>query len=413
MNLTDILYHRPMLVVVIMMAAGIVLGLFTGGVISVSIAFCLVIAFVMLTVLFRRRGKVATVTLLFAVVAFGQFLLIHSYATPYGTTFSMPGWERVERVMYEQRESFAQVYRDNGLADDEYAVAVAMTLGDRSAVDSRLKEIYSKSGAAHVFAVSGLHMGILWGFLTLLLPVRSFPRVCSIIQILLLWMYAMLVGLHPSVLRAVMMLTVYTLCGLWERDSDSFNALVFTAFVLLLFVPQWLFDVGFQMSFMATLSIIVLFRKLDQYFPRVTRRDTQGRKTILRVMHWVFAIIGVSIAAQIAVAPLIALYFGRISLYFLLTNLVVSPAATIIIVLAFVIQVFSFFLSPLGIASVLTPCLSWIVGQMNAYLRWVVELPSSTVEGISLSVMQTILLYVIMGCVVVACYILMPSRDSS
>ena len=130
--------------------------------------------------------------------------------------------------------------------DDEaaYAVVAAMTLGDKSALTQELKEVYAVTGASHVLALSGLHLGIIYGFLSLFV----FSRWRSLMQVLLvlsIWAFVFLVGLPTSVVRSALMLSVYALCSLGHRERMSVNTLAFTAIVVLTVNPQSLFDVGF------------------------------------------------------------------------------------------------------------------------------------------------------------------------
>lgn len=365
------------------------------------------LALAALTVLLRRRGGMGTVAALLTVMAFGVFLIVNSEMRGRVATVNLPGMERVESVIYEQRERLAEMYRQQGLADDEYAVVAAMTLGDRSGVSRELKDAYRMSGAAHVFAVSGLHMGIIWAIMAFVLPTRVFPRLSSLLMIVVIWMYAMLVGMHASVMRAAMMLTIYTMCNMVARERDALSALLLTAFLLLTFNPQWLYDVGFQMSFLATLSIVVLMVRTGPKHKRY--RIIQERGIWKRMMRWwpvkwLLGVMGASIAAQMAVAPLVAYYFGNVSVYFLLTNIVVSPAAMLIISMCMVLWVLCYICGAIPVVSVLmgwvSKVLIYVVRGLNDFLIWVSELPGAAVRDIHLSLSQVLVIYVALICVV-------------
>ena len=185
-----------------------------------------------------------------------------------------------------------------------------------------------------------------------------------------------------SVVRAAVMLSVYALLSLGHRDKMSVNTLAFTALLLLIINPLSLFDVGFQMSFIAVFSILVWVPLLMRVFPPDYLQTH-------RAVRWLWAMVAVSVAAQIGAAPLIAYYFGRFSTYFLLTNFIVVPAATLILWLAIVV--------------VMVPScaflLLYIVGLLNTVLTRIALLPCASIEGLHPSMLQVSMIYVIIAAV--------------
>ena len=139
--------------------------------------------------------------------------------------------------MADERENLLKVYSDAGLSADEYGIIAAVTLGERNAVSRELKESYRVSGASHLFALSGLHLSIIFALLSVFLPTKMFPKSSAVVQILLLWTYVLLVGIYPSLLRAAVMFTCYCLCRLVSRESHNIDVLILTAFILLVFNP--------------------------------------------------------------------------------------------------------------------------------------------------------------------------------
>lgn len=263
--------------------------------------------------------------------------------------------------------------------DDEaaYAVVAAMTLGDKSALTQELKEVYAVTGASHVLALSGLHLGIIYGFLSLFV----FSRWRSLMQVLLvlsIWAFVFLVGLPTSVVRSALMLSVYALCSLGHRERMSVNTLAFTAIVVLTVNPQSLFDVGFQMSFMAVLAILVVVPLTDRF---VSQAYLQSH----RCLKWLWGMTAVSVAAQLGVAPLIAYYFGRFSVCFLLTNFIVVPAATLIIMLSLTVMV----------VPSLAYLLIYIVGWQNTILTKMAAIPGASIDGLHPSLLQVAMVYVV------------------
>ena len=281
----------------------------------------------------------------------------------------------------QQREHLLDRYRRQGLQGEAYAVVAAMTLGDKSALDRDLRQSYNISGAAHVLALSGLHMGIIYGLLSLLAFGRRRRIIVQSVIVVALWLFVFLVGMPASAVRAAAMLSLYALLSLGYRERASVNALAFTAIVMLIISPLMLFDVGFQLSFLAVLSILVWTPVMLRWIPwQVQQR--------YRVVRWLWGLTVVTIAAQLGVAPLIAYYFGRFSTWFLFTSVLVIPAVTVILWLA---------LATLLVSS-LSPVLTALITALNSGLTVIARLPGASIEGLHPSVLQVILSYVLILC---------------
>lgn len=267
---------------------------------------------------------------------------------------------------------------DAGLSGDELATTGALTLGYKDDIDPETRRHFQASGAAHVLAVSGLHTGILYGLVLWLLTLggRFKPRYenrlgrCAIsgVVIAVMWGYAWLTGMTPSVVRAVLMVTIFEVGRMVYRPVFSLNTIAAAAVLILAIRPTDLWSVSFQLSFAATTAIVVLTRSLTPTLP-----FREGRWK--RVGIYVLGIIVVSLAAQIGTLPITMYYFGQISCYFLLTNLLVLPLATVLV--------------PCGLATIVLGG-SWcgtIIGKatyglawaMNHSTGWIERLPGSTV----------------------------------
>ena len=229
-----------------------------------------------------------------------------------------------------------------------------------------------------MLALSGLHLGIIYTLLSLLIAGRRWQMLSQLLIVLSIWAFVFLVGLSTSVVRAAVMLSLYALLSLGHRDKMSVNTLAFTAIVLLVFNPLTLFDVGFQMSFMAVLAILVWVPLLMNVFPPDYLQSH-------RVVRWLWAMVAVSVSAQMGVAPLIAYYFGRFSTYFLLTNFIVVPAATLILWLSLVVL----------IVPSLAYLLIYVVGLLNTILSKIALLPGASIDGLHPSLLQVTMIYVI------------------
>lgn len=270
------------------------------------------------------------------------------------------------------RHRLLEKYRLLGAADDAFAVLAAMTLGDKSALTKELKDTYSVSGASHVLALSGLHLSIIYLLLSGITFSRVRRRVWSQALIVLsIWAFALLVGLPVSVVRSALMISIFALFSLSERPHLSVNLLCLAALIILLSSPLSLFDVGFQLSFMTVFSILVF----TPLFTPVTSS---------RLLRPLYSCLAVSVAAQIGSAPLVAFYFGRFSTYFLLTNLVVIPAAYLLLFGTLLMLL----LPPLA------PVVVWLTHQLNSILTAITKLPMASLEGLRPSVVQVLLCYV-------------------
>lgn len=386
-----------------------------------------ILSLLLLAALLKQRRWVAGVLLSIAIVLLGIFST--KYDTPKThhakqpvsqSVLSSPASQSVQTpsssgviasitaFMDEKRKALSHLYSEQGLTDSEYAIAMAMTLGEKQHVSSELRDVYSITGSSHVFALSGMHLGILFMLLTVLLPTFSMPRLSAFVQLLALWTYVLLVGIHPSILRAAIMFTIYTLIGLFQNHPTSISALFFTAFITLLFSPLWLFDVGFQMSFMAVLSILILYPRINNAVSQSLGLKGVDEDTIFdthTLRHAIVATITsitiLSFTAQLGVAPLVAYYFHRFSCYFWLTNLVVSPLSFIILASA-LLMFLALLLShvPLlgfmaGVASFFAWTLKGTITALNSALAWIAQLPMASFDNIHINTLQTLLIYVL------------------
>ena len=303
---------------------------------------------------------------------------------------SLAGLSLLERTKLRfllWRHKLLESYRQWGVTDEAYGIVAAMTLGEKSQLDSTLKETYSLVGASHILALSGLHLMIIYTVVTLFVGWRRFRIASQVIIVLAIWAFAFLVGLSPSVVRAAFMISIYALLSLGHRERMSVNTLAFTAIVMLLVNPLSLYDMGFQFSFMAVLAIQLFCPMLERVIPLHVQMEHRWLKAL-------WGLTSVSLAAQIGTAPLIAYYFGRFATYFLLSNFVVIPLATLLLYLA-LLSICTFWWS--GLQSLLVVALSYIVILMNHLLEGIAHLPGCSIEGIHLSILQLACIYLLIG----------------
>ena len=374
----------PLVKVAVSLMAGM---LFASYLVIPFTLFPLLVAVVLLAFCLRRYENLQSAVLCLCMVVLGALLMQRARQEPP----SVSRLDRSKTYFLERRAKLLDRLSESGVDGSAYAVVAAMALGDKSQLTTELRDAYAISGASHILALSGLHLGIIYTLLSLLLSRRRWQMVSQIVIIVSIWLFVFLVGLSASVVRSAVMVSIYALLSLGHRDKLSVNTLAFAAIVMLLFNPMALFDVGFQLSFMAVLTILLFYPLLESLWSQPFLLDH-------RLFRWLWTMLSVSCAAQIGVAPLIAYYFGRISCYFLLANLVVVPAAALILYLS---------LAVLLIPS-LAYLLIYIVDTLNQLLVSIAALPGASIEGLHPTPLQVWMVYVI----IFAVYLLLIRRTS-
>ena len=290
--------------------------------------------------------------------------------------------ERTRLRLLRWRDRLKEEYRLKGFDENEYAIISAMTLGDKTTLTPDLKDTFAAGGASHLLALSGLHLGILYGLLALLVPKRRHPYLSGLLLMATIWGYTMLVGMMPSVVRAAIMLSIYAFVELLGRKKLSLNTLGLAATIMLTVHPFGFFDIGFQLSFMAVFGIALCHDSLLRVIPR-------RWQTKIAVPVW--SIVSVSLAAQISVMPLVIYHFGSFPTYFLLTNLVAVPLATVILYLSVAVWGLSFSSS---LQTIVVSALSGFAHTLNEFLKWVAALPGANLQGLSINLPQLAAIYV-------------------
>ena len=256
-------------------------------------------------------------------------------------------------ILAEQfREKLLEIYRSQKLGKNELEILSALTLGYKRELDPETKRVFSASGAMHILAVSGLHVGIVFWMIALLfgfLRKRKTGRLIFVIfSIVLLWSYAFITGLSPSVMRASTMFTIFVIGENISRKPNSYNSLAASAMFLLLFNPNNLFEVGFQLSYSAVFGILYLQ-------PKLCNLITVNNK----FLKFFWTLLTVSIAAQISTFPLTTFYFNQFPIYFWITNLFVIPAIMVLI--------------PLGISLLIVAKIPILSTVISAILQFIIK----------------------------------------
>jgi len=271
--------------------------------------------------------------------------------------------------------------------DNSFAVGSALILGQKNYLSPEIRQAYSSSGAMHVLAVSGLHVGIIYVIIIWIVSfVKGFKgdAVFRVLIVLVaLWSYASITGLSASVLRACTMFSVVAISQVIGRKSGIYNSLSAAALLLLCFNPFMITEVGFQLSFAAVLGIVLMQTPLYNMLHFNNK-----------VLDKVWQITCVSLAAQLVTFPMGVLYFHQFPNYFVLSNLIVIPAAFLVLVTGLTLLAVQF-ITPMF--EVVGELLNFLLIALNYAVVYVEKLPYSLSSGLFFSIFEVWMVYLIIA----------------
>jgi competence protein ComEC len=278
------------------------------------------------------------------------------------------------------RQKIIDMFRSSGIKGERLALVSAITLGQKSMLDPEQKNSFMKAGVMHIMAVSGLHAVILSMFMLYLLffMKRKFNTYRIIITIVVLWAFAFVTGLTPSVLRATFMFSFLQAGKLMKRPSNGINSVLASAFFLILIRPSVIFDAGFLLSYSAVIYIICFYQDLylKLHF-----------KNWLNDKIWQSAV--VTVVAQLGTLPLTIMLFNRFPTYFILANITIVPVSNLLIVTGCLIPLF-FHIHFL--CHIIAIVLNYLTGLTEMLTFRAASLPYSTIENIGITVPECIFL---------------------
>jgi len=261
----------------------------------------------------------------------------------------------------------------------------ALLFGQRQDMDAATTTNYTNAGVVHILAISGLHFSLLFiGLNWILAPLKRVKHIGHlghfIVIIALMWLFACITGLSASVVRAVVMFSIVMIGNLLNRRANIYNSLAVSALLLLVAKPSFLFDAGFQLSYIAVFAIVWL----EPIYGKIKRSKywlvNFGKDTVV-----------VSLAAQIGVLPLSLYYFNQFPLLFLLANIIVIPLSNIVLVLGIVVLLLNF-IFPHG-AIWLGYALEFSITAMNNFIEWIASFTSLILKDIPFTLLLNVLLY--------------------
>ncbi len=267
-------------------------------------------------------------------------------------------------------------------------IAAALLLGQQQELDKEIRNAYAETGTMHILAVSGLHVGIIYAIL--LFPLKGIrlkktPRKIYLLAVVsLIWMYALLTGFSPSVIRAATMFSLFTAGQMRERKPSSFNILAFSAILMIAFDPDVIYEVGFQLSYLAVGGILLLQ-------PLILRWWLPPNQ----VLEYIWQLTAVSLAAQLATFPLSIYYFHIFPSYFLLANLIIIPLSFLVMQAGIPLLIF-------GWVPYLSDGLGWLVSWMIWLQNWITFtiqlLPGGNLGRLTITLAGMILVWGVLIC---------------
>jgi competence protein ComEC len=313
---------------------------------------------------------------MFSIITLGYFCVY--IEKPTKEDFSI-----VESLAQNTNTLIAEIFTKH-LQSDTSALCKALCIADKSDLTSTVKKDFSRAGASHILAVSGMHVGIIFTAISTLIGLisqsRKFSRIASIVAICFLWFYAFICGLQPSIVRACTMFTIPIIGKLLKRDSSSLNSLLFTAFCMVIYDYTNLFNIGFQLSFLAVAGILLFQEKI---FNIIQLQN--------KILIWLWSLTSVSIAAQITTLPLTIYYFHNIPVLSLISNLFVVPLSTLLIYFSGGLILFNL----TNVSNIISLILNKLSYYLNLFIEEISCTPFATIENINISIFQVATLYLI------------------
>ncbi|MES2004502.1 MAG: ComEC/Rec2 family competence protein [Bacteroidota bacterium] len=287
------------------------------------------------------------------------------------------------QLLINTRTNVLSIFRQWVPGQIETGVAEALLIGYRDDLDKDLVRAYSNTGVVHIIAISGLHLGMIYGLmLALLKPFRNqkwMRWLKPLLILLVLWGFSLLAGAVASILRSVVMFSFIVIGESLGRRTNIYNTLAASAFCLLIYDPYFFWDVGFQLSYTAVLSIVLFMKPIYRccYFQN-------------KLLNTIWELNAITLAAQILTLPIILYYFHQFPNLFLITNFIAVPLSgfilygELVLLLVYKIPYVNLYTGK---------SISFLIHQMNLFIERTNQLPFSVTDQVNISLTQTLLLY--------------------
>lgn len=265
----------------------------------------------------------------------------------------------------------------------------ALLFGQKNHLDQETLTSFTDAGVMHVLAISGLHVGIIYMFIAFALkPLKRYKKgrlIELLLTLFLLWSFAALTGFSASVSRAVTLFSIIAIGRFWNRRSSVYNSIAASALLLLLINPNFIFDIGFQLSYSAVLSIVLFQPFFERFYFSKNK-----------ISRYCVDLILVSVAAQIGVLPLSLYYFNQFPVLFLVANILVIPLVTLLLLLGVLTLVLNFSFPIL--AQFPAAIIEKIIDFMTFYVTWVSKFDTFIIRNISFTASLCLASYLMISC---------------
>jgi competence protein ComEC len=290
------------------------------------------------------------------------------------------------QFIFTAKENILAALRKNiTTGKDELGIAEALLIGYTNDLDKDLVQAYSNTGVVHIIAISGMHLGLIYVMLVWLFARLPFIKRSKLTQVILilgcLWLFSLLTGASASVLRSAVMFTFITIGNNLAKKSSVYNSLAASAFVMLCYNPYYLWDVGFQLSYLAVVGIVAFQKPI---YNLLYIKNKWADK--------VWKLMAISLAAQILTFPVCIYYFHQFPNLFLLTNIIAVPLSGIILYAEIFLVVFAWI--PF-VGEYLGKITGWLVWLMNEIILWVNSFSFAVWDNIPATILSTALLYTV------------------
>jgi competence protein ComEC len=295
-------------------------------------------------------------------------------------THTSPKHRKLKYIALIIREKIIKMYEERGIKNERLALVSAITLGQKNLLDPEVKQVFINAGIMHIMAVSGLHAVILSLFIfNLLFFLKGkFNILRILITIFILWAFAFVTGLSPSVLRATLMFSFLQAGNLMNRKVNGINSVLASAFILIILKPSVITDAGFLLSYAAVIYIIGFYQ--DFYLQLQFKRWLPDK---------IWQSVVVTLVAQAGTLPLTIMLFNRFPVYFILTNVIIVPLSSLLIILGCMIPL-TYTIVP--VSEFLALILDKLTGLTEFLTATAASLPYSTIDKIGMTTVECILL---------------------
>ena len=285
--------------------------------------------------------------------------------------------------MMTARLKILSIIRKHITTPNEKSIAEALLIGYRDDLDRDLVQAYSNTGVVHIIAISGLHIAMIYGLIAWLFKIfgnsKKIKITKAIVVIIVLWMFTFIAGNAPSILRSAVMFTFIVTGEVIARKTNIYNNLASSAFLILLLNPFSLWDVGFQLSYSAVLSIVLFSKHIRHWFYLQNK-----------LLQKLWNLSSVTLSAQILTLPLILFHFHQFPTLFLISNLIAVPLSGLILYA----EIFLLLVSPLNFLAVYVGKITTLlINWLNNFIQYINQNPFAQITFIQINIWQTIFLY--------------------